>query len=160
MHSRANGDSRPNGLTDYLHFNGILPTPTARDEKNPSSPDGKRIARKMEQGYTIELNDLAAMRLLPTPTCNDSTNASIPVSQGKRNDSITKRIVTGEIPTEWTPTNDGPAFRLSPLFTEEMMGFPFLWTTLPFLRQGGGLNPLKPTATQSSRKSCTESSKQ
>lgn len=184
MHSRANGDSRPNGLTDYLHFNGLLktpsamdpasermtskgisgtsgtlaqeiasgyvekrgfmlPTPTARDEKNPSSPDGKRIARKMEQGYTIELNDLAAMRLLPTPTCNDSTNASIPVSQGRRNDSITKRIVTGEIPTEWTPTNDGPAFRLSPLFTEEMMGFPFLWTTLPFLRQGGGLNPLK-----------------
>ena len=118
----------------------MLPTPTARDEKNPSSPDGARIKRKMEQGYTIELNDLAPMGLLPTPTCNDSTNASIPPSQGKRNDSIVKRIVNGEIPTDYSPNTDGTPFRLSPLFTEEMMGFPFLWTTLPFLKRDGGLN--------------------
>ena len=39
----------------------MLPTPTARDEKNPSPPDGERIAQKVEKGYTIELNDLAAM---------------------------------------------------------------------------------------------------
>ena len=131
---------------------GLLPTPTARDEKNPSSPDGKRIQRKMEQGYTIELNDLAAMQLLPTPTCNDSTNASIPPSQAKRNDSITKRVLTGEIPTDYTPNADGTPFRLSPLFTEEMMGFPFLWTTLPFLKQDGDLNPSRHTEMQSSRK--------
>ena len=131
---------------------GMLPTPTARDEKNPSSPDGKRIQRKMEQGYTIELNDLAAMQLLPTPTCNDSTNASIPPSQAKRNDSITKRVLTGEIPTDYTPNADGTPFRLSPLFTEEMMGFPFLWTTLPFLKQDGDLNPSRHTEMQSSRK--------
>ena len=179
--------------TDFNHEEGrcrnletvigkmMLPTPTARDEKNPSSPDGARIKRKMEQGYTIELNDLAPMgllptprtslykvegtdlnnpniaqrskgnleeevakmvvNLLPTPTCNDSTNASIPPSQGKRNDSIVKRIVNGEIPTDYTPNADGTPFRLSPLFTEEMMGFPFLWTTLPFLKQDGDLNP-------------------
>lgn len=130
----------------------LLPTPTARDEKNPSSPDGKRIQRKMEQGYTIELNDLAAMQLLPTPTCNDSTNASIPPSQAKRNDSITKRVLTGEIPTDYTPNADGTPFRLSPLFTEEMMGFPFLWTTLPFLKQDGDLNPSRHTETVSCRK--------
>lgn len=28
---------------------------------------------------------------------------------------------------------DGNIFRLSPLFIEEMMGFPLMWTTLPFL---------------------------
>ena len=32
---------------------------------------------------------------------------------------------------------DGKGFRRSPLFTEEMMGFPFLWTTLPFLSASG-----------------------
>jgi hypothetical protein len=42
---------------------------------------------------------------------------------------------------------DGESSRLSPLFTEEMMGFPFLWTTLPFLSQNGETNPSKPTET-------------
>ena len=88
---------------------GMLPTPTARDEKNPSSPGGKRIARKMEQGYTIELNDLAAMGALPTP---DSS-----------------------------PKTDGGGFRLSPLFTQEMMGFPSTYLVLPFLSQNGEPNP-------------------
>ena len=136
-------DKKGGGLSAQLQdlaVAGLLPTPTARDEKNPSSPDGARIKRKVEQGYTIELNDLAPMGLLPTPTCNDSTNASIPPSQGKRNDSIVKRIVNGEIPTDYAPNTDGTPFRLSPLFTEEMMGFPFLWTTLPFLKRDGGLN--------------------
>ena len=153
-------------LSGYVEKRGfILPTPTARDEKNPSSPDGVRIKRKMEQGYTIELNDLAPMWLLPTPTCNDSKNASIPVSQGKRNDSITKRIITGEIPSSWAPDEDGSIFRLSPLFTEEMMGFPSMWTALPFLQYrlhqpteketrrstpspSGEQNPSKPTETR------------
>jgi len=43
---------------------GLLPTPQARDEKNGSKADSGRIARKMEQGYTIDLNDLAAMGAL------------------------------------------------------------------------------------------------
>ena len=116
---------------------GLLPTPTARDEKNPSSPDGKRIARKIEKGYTIELNDLAAMGSLPTPDSSQKTA--------------------------------GGAFRLSPLFTEEMMGFPLMWTALPFLQYplpqpmeketpknthfpNGEPKPSKPTETPSSRK--------
>lgn len=33
FHSRINGEKRPNGLTDYLHFVGLLPTPTAQDYK-------------------------------------------------------------------------------------------------------------------------------
>ena len=37
-------------------------------------------------------------------------------------------------------TIDGQPFRLSPLFTEEMMGFPLMWTTLPFLSQCGEAN--------------------
>lgn len=29
------------------------------------------------------------------------------------------------------------SFQLNPLFVEEMMNFPFLWTTLPFLTESG-----------------------
>lgn len=66
IHSRANGESRPNGIMDFLNFNGL---------------------------------------------------------------------------TECCKQTDGPSSRLSPLFTEEMMGFPLMWTTLPFLSQNGEQNP-------------------
>ena len=163
-------------------YKEMLPTPTARDFKNPSEEGSARIARKQEQGWTIELNDMAAMRmlptpranknvdmvltggtaarqksnleeevarLLPTPTCNDAINQTLPKSQAMRNDSIVKRILTGEIESEVSsPNTDGKGFRLSPLFTEEMMGFPSMWTTLPFLSPDGGRNRSKPTGTQ------------
>lgn len=41
FHSRINGEKRPNGLTDYLHFVGLLPTPTAQDFK-PREPNSKQ----------------------------------------------------------------------------------------------------------------------
>jgi len=37
FHSRANGDSRPNGLMDYLDFNNLLPTPTAIDSSGATA---------------------------------------------------------------------------------------------------------------------------
>lgn len=158
---------------------GLLPTPTARDFKNPSSPDGERIARKQEQGYTIELNDLAPMGMLPTPRANNMTdlnmmNPAVADRDGGRLEGVIAAAVQdGMFPTpsarDWkgktnpgtvkegsgcvygetlpdtigrltedsSPESDGASSRLSPLFTEEMMGFPFLWTTLPFLRSSG-----------------------
>jgi hypothetical protein len=171
------------------HRGLMLPTPTARDEKNPSSPDGERIARKREQGWTIELNDLAGMGLLPTPTAIEGTkytNTYNPNSQ--MGQSLSAMAGSGLLPTpiatdiqhkqsvselketgaetmasrkngasrpnglsdflhfyEQYPQevleSAGLTSRLSPLFTEEMMGFPFLWTTLPFLSQSGEPKP-------------------
>lgn len=37
----------------------------------------------------------------------------------------------------------GKTSQLNPLFVEEMMGFPLMWTTLPFLSQNGDRNQLK-----------------
>ena len=145
-----NPNSQMGQSLSALAGSGMLPTPTARDEKNPSSPDGSRIRRKLARGYTIGLNDLAAMGNLPTPSSRDwkgRTNPGI-VKEGSGciygetlPDTIGRLTEKSDLP------KDGPAFRLSPLFTEEMMGFPFLWTTLPFLRQSGGPNPLKHTET-------------
>ncbi|WP_374692586.1 DNA cytosine methyltransferase [Bacteroides thetaiotaomicron] len=39
--------------------------------------------------------------------------------------------------------NGGRTSQLNPLFVEEMMGFPLMWTTLPFLSQNGDRNQLK-----------------
>ena len=38
FHSRKNGETRPNGLTDFLDFHGMLPTPAAQDGKNSTLP--------------------------------------------------------------------------------------------------------------------------
>lgn len=42
----------------------------------------------------------------------------------------------------------GRGSRLNPLYTEEMMGFPLIWTALPFLSESGAQKPSKPTATR------------
>ena len=148
---------------------GMLPTPTARDYKNPSSPDGKRIQRKKNQNWTIELSDLAAMKMLPMPSARDwqppyNEDAMVRKNGMVRDDQLCS------LPTMLgLKERGGISFRLSPLFTEEMMGFPFLWTTLPFLSrcprglienltkqdstaESGEPSRSKPTETPSSRK--------
>lgn len=135
----------------FMANNNLLPTPTARDFKNPSTPEGERITRKKEQGYTIELNDLAAMKILPTPSARDwkgKTNPGI-VKEGSGciyGETLPDTI--GRIAEDSSRQTDGGTFRLSPLFTEEMMGFPSGWTTYPFLNPNGGPSPSRPTETQ------------
>lgn len=40
-------------------------------------------------------------------------------------------------PTGLVQQNGGKTSRLNPLFVEEMMGYPLMWTTLPFLTENG-----------------------
>ena len=57
LHSRVNGETRPNGLMDYLDFHGVLPTPTASCQ-NVGCPK----ARKDGTLRTGQLNHLLAYR--------------------------------------------------------------------------------------------------
>lgn len=126
---------------------GMLPTPTARDEKNPSSPDGKRISRKLKQGWTIELSDLAAMDMLPTPSARDYQPPYNPDYMVRKN-GMTRDDQLSSLPTMLgLKERGGLSFRLSPLFSQEMMGFPFGWSELPFLSTSGEPNLSKPTET-------------
>lgn len=127
---------------------GLLPTPTARDEKNPSSPDGERIARKKKLGYTIELNDLATMGLLPSPTARDFRPPYNEEAMVRKNGMVRDDMLSSLPTMLGLKKRGGCTFLLSPLFTEEMMGFPSLWTTLPFLQSNGGRKASKPTETQ------------
>jgi hypothetical protein len=115
----------------------LLKTPCAMDavadrrkSKGISGTSGT-LAQEIASGYVEKRG-----WILPTPTCNDATNQSLPKSQEERNDSLVKRILKGELGVS-IPKKDGHPFRLSPLFTEEMMGFPLMWTTYPFLLTSG-----------------------
>ena len=95
MYSRKNGALRPNGLTDFLDFNGMMPTPSARDWMGCTNPGVKKVNGNV-YGETLP-------------------------------DTVKK--VTGS------------TSQLNPLFVEEMMGFPLMWTALPFLSPSGDKNP-------------------
>lgn len=95
MYSRKNGALRPNGLTDFLDFNGMMPTPSARDWKG-------------------------------------CTNLGVKKANGN---------VYGETLPDTVKRVTGGSSQLNPLFVEEMMGFPLMWTALPFLSPSGDKNP-------------------
>jgi hypothetical protein len=49
-------------------------TPNCRDDHNPSTPDSPRTARKLEQGWTIDLNEQAAW--WTTPQAHDAAGGN------------------------------------------------------------------------------------
>ena len=144
MRARAEKNGYQNGtkfgsLESQVMFDprlkNLLPTSVAKDWKNGCQPDSARIQRKKEQGWTIELNDLATMGMLPTPCARDHKGGT----DSTRKDTKKQRLdqLYSFVKIKCCPLKDGKGFRLSPLFTEEMMGFPLMWTTLPFLSQSG-----------------------
>lgn len=120
---RRGPNSKQQGLPEAA-YKKMLPTPTARSYKNGSKITDERSRRKISQGWTMELNDLAVSGLLPNPTRRDDALCNIPVMIGQH-----------------CQQNYGKTSQLNPLFVEEMMGYPLMWTTLPFLSQNGDKNP-------------------
>src|SRR5690606_27911029 len=153
MTSRAAGENRPNSILDAAMFYGMLPTPTAqdlkrlgpnskqqglpetahkgmlptpqsRDWRSPDKPDSRNMKRKLQKGWTIDLNSLAP--LLPTPTASSDAKGGCQRKDAKRqNDTLAHAIhgMQGE---------PGKTSQLNPRFVAEMMGFPPNWTELPF----------------------------
>ena len=81
------------------------------------------------------LSAMAGGGLLPTPRANVVTDLNLN-SEGLANRNhanLEERIAACVCRLK----TDGDIFRLNPLFTEEMMGFPLMWTALPFLSQNG-----------------------
>lgn len=107
-----------NGTSSRLGLEGVVkhmlyPTPTAQDFR-------RRGPNSKQQG----LPEAAYKDLLPTPKAN---SWKTPCEHGEgspdRQTYIAKKI--------------GETSQLNPLFVEEMMGYPLMWTTLPFLSQNG-----------------------
>lgn len=97
------------------------------------------------------LTAMAMNNLLPTPRAHkvngcDLNNPNIAFrNKGNLEEAVAKAIVTsGE---EIAPKGNGATSQLNPLFVEEMMGFPLMWTALPYLSPDGGKNPSKDSET-------------
>ena len=131
MRARAEKNGYKNGtkynsLTSQILYGNFLPTPTAYDYNTPRSQEAWDKAKE-KHGDALQnpLKQMAAFGMLPTPTAQEGGKIT-----GKENqNSLTKmaRCQTGK------------TSQLSPLFVEEMMGFPKNWTASPF--QSGEENP-------------------
>jgi hypothetical protein len=114
----------------------LLPTPVSQ---------GLKVCDENGKTQFIDLD------ILPTPAARDW--------KGKTNPGVVKSgsgCIYGEtlpdtidrLTKQSQGADAGKTSRLSPLFTEEMMGFPLMWTALPFLSENGAPKPSKPTATR------------
>lgn len=96
-------------------------------------------------GFGIKMNEKGKtkfypMQLLPTPTASSCAKGGCTRKDPKRqNDTLACAIhsIFGE---------RGKSSQLNPLFVQEMMGFPYLWTELPF--QCGEQNQSKAMVTR------------
>jgi hypothetical protein len=121
------------GLT-ALAMNGMLPTPTASlVTYQDFVQSGFHSSKRPKYG------------LIPTPTANDSQDNALGPSQANRT-SVVGYIMTS------LPKEVGKTSRLNPLFVEEMMGFPLMWSAYPFLTQHGAPEPSKDMVTPLCRK--------
>jgi hypothetical protein len=124
----------PKGKTEFLPLD-LLPTPTALDKA------GDRINRRPSPGAAQRPTLALAARkgLLPTPCAKEATKYTKtfnPNSQmGK---GLTALACSEMLPTPAVrKKTSGKTSQLNPLYVEEMMGFPLMWTTLPFLSPDG-----------------------
>lgn len=121
---------------------GLLPTPCSIEATkftktiNPNS--------QMGQGLTA----LAVNGLLPTPTAMEVKHSNrvkglkeqgVKGMYSRKNGALRPNGLTDFL--DFNNQVDGGTSQLNPLFVEEMMGFPLMWTALPFLSQSGDKNP-------------------
>lgn len=83
------------------------------------------------------------LHLLPTPTAAEATKYTTKLnSKSQMGMGLTALAMNGKLPSpkkvaEETGGSQGSR-QFNPLYAEEMMGFPSMWTTLPFLKENGG----------------------
>lgn len=141
---------RLNNLSSGAAF-GLLPTPTACDCKGGGeSVTSRQKTRPSGITFSANLRDLGVSGMLPTPTARDyqpsvSETGMLRKNGKMRNDALCNiPVMIGEHHLQ----TGGTTSQLSPLFVEEMMGFPLMWTTLPFLTPDGGWKASRHTETR------------
>lgn len=125
------------GKTVFMPL-GLLPTPNASEgEKyttkyNPNSQRGRGLTAMGING------------MLPTPNTTDWNTPLSPIQKERYEARKPNASALNQLRQKAADVF-GTTFQLNPLFIAEMMGFPLMWTVLPF--QNGATSPSKPTET-------------
>lgn len=125
-----------NGSVGLARMVRLLPTPNAREADKYS----KKYNPNSQMGTALTAMEVNGM--LPTPRANKVNGIDLNNPKtAQRNKGNLEEAVAKIIQN--TPLEGGKTSQLNPLFVEEMMGFPLMWTTLPFLSQNGDRNQSK-----------------
>jgi hypothetical protein len=125
MARSGNGNSHSMGLAD-LAYKKMLPTPRANivnglDLYNPN------VAKRNNGNLEEAISAILISGLMPTPTTSSRNGGTAKdLEDGVSRRSELNHLVAQEC---------GTTSQLSPLFAEEMMGFPRYWILLPFLKE-------------------------
>ena len=122
------------GKTEFFPLD-LLPTPTDLDKGTG------RINKSLSPGAKARPTlALAAKKgLLPTPCASEATKFTKKFnSNSQMGKGLTALACSEMLPTPAVrKKTSGKTSQLNPLYVEEMMGFPLMWTTLPFLSPDG-----------------------
>ena len=121
------------GRTEFYPLS-LLPTPTALDK------GGGRMNRSLSVNSSDRptLALAAQMKLLPTPNASEGVKYTTTYNQhSQMGRSLTAMAINGMLGTKIDRKKDGIPFHLNPLYVADMMGYPSMWTVLPFLSQNG-----------------------
>ena len=122
------------GKTEFFPLE-LLPTPTALDKGTGRT--NKSLSPNAAERPTLAL--AAKQGFLPTPCASEATKFTKKLnSKSQMGKSLTAMACNGMIPAPSSKkVTAGKTSQLNPLYVEEMMGFPLMWTALPFLSQSG-----------------------
>lgn len=152
-----------NGKTKYMNLS-LLPTPTAQEGFNSGKGEifvtrNNTIRIRNQNGTSSRLGLEGAVKhmLYATPTAQDFKRRGPDSKQQGLPEAAYKGLLPTPKANSWkTPCEHGEGSpdlqtyiakkigetsQLNPLFVEDMMGYPLMWTTLPFLSQNGDKNP-------------------
>lgn len=152
-----------NGKTKFMNLS-LLPTPTAQDGFNSGKGEifvtrnnTIRIRNQNGTSSRLGLEGVVKHMLYPTPTAQDFRRRGPNSKQQGLPEAAYKDLLPTPKANSWkTPCKHGEGSpdlqthiakkigetsQLNPLFVEDMMGYPLMWTTLPFLSQNGDKNP-------------------
>ena len=106
----------------------LLPTPRANKDLDL---DNEKLAKRNKGNLEEVIASIVCKgKLLPTATASaEKQGTTKDMRCGKSRKTALNHFVAKEIV--------GNNSQLNPLFVEEMMGFPYLWTLLPFLSRNG-----------------------
>lgn len=143
---RLRRDTSRQGETDDIREDvggSLIPTPTATDchgkvlAKSMVSKSGIDRKTNLRNFPTMIENDMDGWGFLLTPQASDSKRCNMSMETLKNHKKKKGDPSKSNFAEQIAHKTGGGASQLNPLFVEEMMGYPLMYTALPFLSRSG-----------------------